>query len=380
MTEIRPGNSKAAGGPPTASSAGPAAPAPARSLPSTWALAGVCFVVAALVLAMFVRGNPAIGTLSITFVSIVLEALPFVMLGSLIGGLIEVFVSRDRITALLPRNVTAAVFVAACMGIVLPVCECAIIPVTRRLLGKGVPFSVAVAYLIAGPIVNPLVAGSTAVAYSGDPIMPAMVVTRLLCGFTIAVFVARLMDEVFPGRKALVPGAVENKLRSACDHGCGCGHEHDHAHDHEHAAPQKLSKRCMTALEHGADDFLHVSQFLIIGAFVAALSQTVISREAFLSLAETPSASIGVMMLLAVVLNLCSEADAFVAASFRTSLPAAAQMAFLVLGPMLDLKLIAMYLSFVRKRALTMMILLMVGLVFGMMLTLSRMFVGWGAL
>jgi len=103
---------------------------------------------------------------------------------------------------------------------------------------------------------------------------------------------------------------------------------------------------------------------------VAPARQSFIARQTFVDLAATPVLTIVLMMGLAVVLNLCSEADAFVAASFRTSLPLSAQMAFMVLGPMLDLKLIAMYLSFVRKRALLVMIVLMGALVFGMMLTL----------
>ena len=90
-------------------------------------------------------------------------------MGALVGGLIEVFVSRTALTRWLPRRTWQAVLLAAGMGLVLPVCECAVIPVTRRLIGKGVPFAVALAYLLAGPIVNPLVAASTAVAYAGTP-------------------------------------------------------------------------------------------------------------------------------------------------------------------------------------------------------------------
>jgi uncharacterized membrane protein YraQ (UPF0718 family) len=304
----------------------------------------------------------AVGDLSLSFVGIVLEALPFVMLGSLIGGFIEVFVSRERVTAWLPRNRTVAVFIAAGLGLLIPVCECAVIPVTRRLVRKGIPFSVAVAYLLGGPIVNPLVATSTLIAYSGDWVM---VVARLVCGFGIAVFVALLVDELFPGHKALRPGAAAEDAKGAC----GCGDDHPHAgHGHEHVS---VTGRVFHALEHAADDFLDISQFLIIGALVAGLSQSLIARPAFLALAETPAAAILVMMLLAVVLNLCSEADAFVAASFRGVLPESAQLAFMVLGPMIDLKLIAMYLSFVRKRALLVLVALVGVLVFGMALVLE---------
>ena len=107
------------------------------------------------------------------------------------------------------------------------------------------------------------------------------------------------------------------------------------------------------------------------GAFIAAVSQAVVSRETFVALAETPAGGIAAMMGLAVALNLCSEADAFVAASYRTLLPVTAQLAFLVLGPMLDLKLVAMYLSFVRKPAVLALSVLLIVFVFGMMMMLA---------
>jgi uncharacterized membrane protein YraQ (UPF0718 family) len=376
----------------------------ARARFPVWSLIAVVVAVLMAAPLLFVNGSETLRTLSVTFVSIVLEALPFVMLGSLIGGLIEVFVSRERLSSLLPRNRTLAIMAAGLLGIVFPVCECAIIPVTRRLVRKGVPFSVAVAYLIAGPIVNPLVAASTYVAYAGDWLVTF---ARLGCGFGIAVFIATVIDEWFAGQKALRPGAID----AVSEHACGPGCDHDHGSLQEGAAhstplpiregpgeratanhpaphppavpPQRgtggrnTTTAITHALEHAADDFLQVSQFLIIGAFAAAMSQSLISRQAFVNLAETPAITILLMMAMAVLLNLCSEADAFVAASFRNTLPLSAQMAFLVLGPMLDLKLIAMYLSFVRKRALLVMILLMCVLVFAMMLTLH--YFAWGS-
>lgn len=327
-----------------------------------WQTLACLFVIAAiapLVLPLKWDGLDAFG---LTFVSIVLEALPFIMLGSLLGGMIEVFLSRERVTALLPKQKTLAIFVAALLGLIIPVCECAIIPVTRRLLRKGVPFGVALAYLLAGPIVNPLVAASTVVAYFGDW---SVMITRLLCGFGIAVIVALLMDEFFPGKSALRAEEARATDHDAAPGGCG----HDHSADETERKP--LGKRLLHGVEHAADDFLYVSQFLIVGAFIAAMCQVVVDRETLVGLADSPPLAIGLMMMLAVALNLCSEADAFVAASFRSVMPIAAQMGFMVLGPMLDLKLIAMYLSFVRRRALLLLIGLLVGVVFAFMLVLQ---------
>lgn len=306
----------------------------------------------------------AVQALSISFLSIVLEALPFVMLGALLGGLLEVFVSRDTLTRLLPKNRTLAIGVAGLMGIVIPVCECAVIAVTRRLVRKGVPFSVAVGYLLAGPIVNPIVAASTWVAYPGNW---EIMVLRMLCGFCIAFFVAQIMDALFSGSRALLPSAINTEQHSH-DHEHHHDHDHDHDHAHKHGPKPNLIIRIGHALGHAADDFLQISQYLIVGAFFAGISQSLIPRAYLVELANTPEAAIASMMGLAIALNLCSEADAFVAAAYRSVMPPAAMLAFMVLGPMLDIKLIAMYLSFIRKRALIVLIILLCVSVFTLMM------------
>jgi hypothetical protein len=116
------------------------------------------FLVSALILLVSQICSGSSDGLVIVFVSIVLEAIPFMMLGSVVGGLIEVFVNRERLATMLSHNSWSTVFIAAGAGIVFPVCECAIVPVVRRLIGKGLPLGAAVAYLLGGPIVNPIVA------------------------------------------------------------------------------------------------------------------------------------------------------------------------------------------------------------------------------
>lgn len=322
---------------------------------------GWLFVVGALALLPLLRSEKQMQTFATMFVSIVLEALPFVMLGSLVGGVIEVFLSREAVSKFFTGRTSSAAFLSALMGLIFPVCECAVIPVTRRLLKKGVPFSVAIAYLLAGPIVNPLVGLSTAMAYRWDW---RVVLVRLGCGYVIAVVVALVMGRLYPGKSAVIDGALEET-----EDAHQCDHEHHH-HDHP-PKKQPFATRLRSALAHAADDFVYVGQFLIVGAFFAAFCQTVIDRSQFVDLAQSPSLAIVLMMVMAVALNLCSEADAFVAASFRGTMPLSSQMAFMVLGPMLDIKLVAMYLSFVRKRALVTFIVLICSAVFVMMMLFS---------
>ena len=133
------------------------------------------------------------------------------------------------------------------------------------------------------------------------------------------------------------------------------------------------SEKAVLALSHAAEDFFDIVRFLVIGAFIAALLQTLVPRQIFAAAVSPPVFSILLMMIMAVVLNLCSEADAFVAASFRSSpVPLSAQLGFMILGPMLDLKLILMYLNVFRIRAIAALAVFTFSAVFLGMILLER--------
>jgi uncharacterized protein len=322
------------------------------------------FLYVALMLLMLgdFRGfRDMVGDLAISFVAIIVEAMPFMLLGSLVGGFIEVFVPQEWVQRFVGTRTHAAVFIAAGLGVIFPVCECAIVPVVRRLINKGVPLSAAVAFLLGGPIVNPIVASSTWLAYRGDW---GMVITRTVCGYTIAVTVAYCMHFLFRHTKVL---AEEVPSGSMC--ACGCVN-HDHGVD---AATHTIAK-FWTAVQHACDDFFDVGRYLVMGAFVAAFARTTLGVDALRDLFSSPLPAILMMMGLAIALNLCSETDAFIAAGFRGVLPASAQMAFMVLGPMLDMKLLLMYLTLFRTRAIVALSLL----TFGMVLA-AMMFLQYGA-
>jgi len=328
------------------------------------------FLVATVTLFFAGQAMESMRTLSLIFASIVLEAVPFMLLGAVVGGLLETFVSRERIASLLPRKRWKTVLIAAGLGVIFPVCECAIVPIVRRLSRKGLPMAGAVAYLLGGPIANPIVAGSTLVAYKLEwPMMAA----RFIGGYLIAVAIGLAMDRIFRKRQAFVDDVAMPGAGAA---GCACGHDHDHQdghdgesgheqdHEHEggqtcacghhHAAPKgpRFIDKMRAAMLHAADDFLGVGHYLVIGAFIAAVAQTYIDRTVFTQIFQIPVLSILMMMALAILLNLCSEADAFIAASFRGIMPMSAQLAFLLTGPMFDLKLLLMYQGLFRKRAI----------------------------
>jgi uncharacterized membrane protein YraQ (UPF0718 family) len=311
-------------------------------------LNGIFIILAIAALALW-SGTPAFRTAAITFVAIVLEAVPFVLVGSIAGGLVEEFVSRERLSRIFPKG-KAGVLLAATLGMVMPVCECAVVPIVRRLLSKGVPPGAAVAYLLAGPIVNPVVFLSTGVAYSMNW---SVALLRLSLGYTIGAAIGLLVNAVF--------GSDPRKITLSADEGrslpmisCSCHHEHEVP---LHDCPRNFQGRLWSALVHGADDFLEAGRFFIMGAFVAAVINAVLLRPLIADCADSPASGIGSAMMLAVGLNLCSDADAFIAVSMRSVWALSAQMAFMLLGPMLDIKLLFMYRSVFRGRFTIFMII-----------------------
>lgn len=308
------------------------------------------FVVFGYGILAYAPDSTSIQTLSLVFAGIMLEAMPMMLFGALVGGLIEAFVSRERMTRLLPGHGPVTVLLAAGMGVFFPVCECVVVPVVRRLPGKGLPASAAIAYLLGGPVVNPIVATSTAFAYKFDWGVAGL---RLGFGYLIAVTVALVMGKIFDQRRLLHQGVLDevtvafvtgSDLDKNGDE-CSCGCESDFTN-------ASFRTKVVAAFRHAADDFVSVGHFLVIGAFIAALAQTYIDRKVFLDITAHPVLPSLAMMALAVLLNLCSEADAFIAASFRGLMPFQAQMAFMLVGPMFDLKLLLMYQGLFRKRAI----------------------------
>lgn len=286
------------------------------------------------------------------FTSILYEAMPYIILGAVIAGILEELLPQRFITRFLPRSRTLAILIGALLGLVFPMCECGIIPVMRRLLRKGLPLSCCVAYLLAGPIINVIVLLSTFVAFSGMKNVPDaagvsyqmgswwMLGMRAGLGFVVAVVTAHIVEWQYRkhGTRLLKPLAIPSELPSL--------EEKENGAEEKRSAWQRLSNISDTALH----DFIDITVFLILGALLAALTGMLLNEKQLAELSSSHAAlSIGLMMLLAVVLCLCSEADAFVAASFSTVRPAA-KLAFLVLGPMFDLKLYMMYTRVFRPR------------------------------
>lgn len=254
--------------------------------------------------------GPAVQTGATIFVAIIVQAMPFLVLGVLLSAGIAAFVPPSVWQKALPKNQVLAVPVAGAAGFVLPGCECASVPVAGSLMARGVAPAAALAFLLSAPAINPIVLVSTFVAFPGNP---QMMVARLL---------ASLATSIIMGWLWLRFGKAEWIRIPRRDHLIGDSNWHTFR---------------LTA----AHDFLHAGGFLVIGGLTAAIINVVIPQEWLATVAANPLLAIVGLALLAVILSICSEADAFVAASL-TQFSLTARLAFLVVGPMIDLKLISM--------------------------------------
>ncbi len=256
---------------------------------------------------------PGLRTAATVFVAVCLQALPFLVLGVVLSGALAAFVPAGVLRRLLPDRPAAAVPVAGAAGLVLPGCECASVPVARRLVGHGVPDAVALAFLLSAPAVNPVVLVSTAVAFPGEP---RMVLARFVGSLATACVTGWLWQRF--GR----PGWITPAARRAV------------------AAPRGAGRWALLA-ETARHDLVSAGGFLVVGALATAVLAVLVPAAWIESLGGQVLVAIAVMAVLAFVLALCSEADAFVAAAL-TTMPLTARLTFLVVGPAVDVKLAAL--------------------------------------
>ena len=285
---------------------------------------------------------------SYSFLSILLEGLPFLLLGTIISGLLDQFLPARLMTRLLPRNAYAGALVSGLLGVIFPMCECGIVPVIRRLMTKGLPVSNAITYMLAAPIVNPIVAVSTMAAFRGQEPLVVMLL-RLGIGFVVAVIVGFVVHNL-PLKLVLRPTALADIAQSAGGSSAPSG---------------SVGRRLWASLGVCVSDFLGMTVYFVIGAAVAATFNTAVNQEVIVPLAVNDWLATGSLMGLATVLSLCSTTDAFIAATF-TMFPTIAKLGFLVFGPMIDLKLLFIYSAVFRKRfvlALALGLFVLIGLI-----------------
>ncbi|WP_203784086.1 permease [Paractinoplanes rishiriensis] len=283
-------------------------------------------VLAALLILLVVFRGPLAGLVSgarlqtwtTVFVSVLVQAVPFLVFGVVLSAIIAVYVPRSFWARALPKKPVLAVPAASMAGVVLPGCECGSVPIAGSLIRRGVAPAAAFAFLLAAPAINPIVLTATAVAFPGRP---EMVVARGVASLIVAVLIGWLWLRLGKTEWIKLP----------------------HQPDLEGASK---AKAFWSACLH---DIMHAGGFLVVGAAAAATINVIVPEEWLQRLAENPVLSIIALAVLAVLLSICSEADAFVAASL-SQFSLTSRLVFLVVGPMIDLKLIAMQTGMFGRR------------------------------
>jgi len=271
------------------------------------------------------------------FISILIEALPFVLIGVLIAGVIQMFVTEEMVARIMPKNKVGAVLFGAVLGAIFPACECGIVPITRKLIEKGVPVFAAIPFMLTGPIINPVVLFSTYVAFGNRW---EVMIYRGSLAMIVAVLLGFILAVQFKNVKVL-----KNEL----------GAVSRSPFNNETAATVSSPKisfynKLKGTFVHAVGEFFSVGKYLVIGALIAASMQTYVKTSTLLEIGQGEVSSSLVMMGLAFILSLCSEADAFIASSFQSTFTIGSIVAFLVYGPMLDVKNVLMMLAAFKKK------------------------------
>jgi uncharacterized protein len=276
------------------------------------------------------------------FLGIFIEAVPFLTAGSIVSGFLEVFVDKRSVERFIPQRPLAAIFMGSILGFVFPVCECGVVPVTRRLYQKGMPLSVGISFLLAAPVVNPVALASTYAAFGWGP----MLIGRFALTIAIA-FVIGLIFYLAQPEEVLLPASSEMIARNF-----------DAAALPSPGGLVKPANRVWRALGIAGDDFIDMGRYLVVGSMLAAAMQTVVSQSTLLAIGSDAFLSVFGLMLLAFVLSICSTVDSFVALSFVNTFSPAAILGFLVFGPMVDIKSALMFMTVFRRRTVLYLILL----------------------
>ncbi|HFI0143736.1 TPA: permease [Streptococcus suis] len=248
------------------------------------------------------------------FLSIIIEALPFVLIGAIISGLIEVFVRPDKLVKFLPKNTFLAILFGSFLGFIFPSCECGIVPIVNRLLEKKLPSYTALPFLVTAPLINPIVLFATYTAFGNSwTVALYRVIGSMLVALVLGLVLGFLVKEPITKNHVI----------------------HSHQQD---TSDKSVWQKIGHALIHAIDEFFDTGRYLVFGSLFASLVQVYVPTAFLTSIGHSPLSAILLMMVLAFLLSLCSEADAFIGASFLSSFGLAPVIAFLVIGPMVDVK------------------------------------------
>lgn len=312
------------------------------------------------------------------FLSLLVEAIPFLLMGVLLSGALLIFVDERKLIAILPKNPFLGALAGSLLGFMFPVCECGNVPVARRLISQGAPISVAVSFLMAAPTINPVVIWATWTAFRDQP---EIAVLRIVLSLAIAIIVSMVFSSQKDLRAILQPNialtlpAAKVKAGAVPVGTFFLGEDRSQPLDFagylasnnasgNQVVTKSLPDRLNLLLDNTLAEMRELGAILVIGSAIAAVIQVWVPRDIILGLGQGPVSSIIAMMILAAIVSICSTVDAFFALSFASTFTGGSLLAFLVFGPTIDLKAIGLILTIFKKRAVIYMFLLTAQLTF----------------
>lgn len=283
--------------------------------------------------------------IAIYFTTIMLEAIPFLLLGALISAIIEEFVSEERISKMIPKNRVLGSLVGIFLGLFIPACDCAVIPIAMRLKKKKVPTNVIVSFMLASPIISPVVLLSTFFAFGETEKMllfglemPKLFVYRTIFGILVALVVGIILDIICKDSVLKEEIYEHHHHHHDHEHIHTCNHHHEGCSCSNHEKETGLIGRVKNIINIMYGDFMGIISYMAVGALLAATMQILLPISNIGGIVQNKYISTFIMMLLAFALSLCSTSDAFIARTFMNSLSKNSILAFILLGPMIDIK------------------------------------------
>ncbi|PLT31152.1 permease [Peribacillus deserti] len=275
--------------------------------------------------------NQSLLQMNTVFVSILIEAIPFILLAVVISGVIQIFVTEEMLAKIIPKNRFLSVLVTMLLGIFFPSCECGIVPLTKRLISKGVPVHAGVAFMLTAPVINPVVVMSTYAAFGNSWKM-----VGYRCGISclVSFFTSISLSFHFKG------SGLKHEIQSM-----------------PHTSKASFKSKFDDMIGHSIEEFFSVGKFVIMGALIAAAMQTFIKTSTLVEIGHGKVGAVLLMMVLAFILSVCSSADAFIASSFRSTFSTGSIVAFLVFGPIFDIKNLLMLMGTFKKKFVYMLLM-----------------------
>lgn len=269
-----------------------------------------------------------IQTFKTMLISIVLEALPYILIGVFVSSLMQLFVSEKWISRFCPQNPVLGILFACLLGIIFPICECGMIPIVRRLMVMGMPLYIGVVFILVGPTVNPVVYAST---YQAFRLQPEILYSRMGLALVVGFIIGLIIYTFRSGNSLKYTKVIPQSSQS------------DSTHKH-------TGNKFLSMMDHAANEFFDMGKYLIIGSILTAAIQSFVPRDFLVQLGQGEVGSHLFMMAFAFILSICSTSDAFVASSFLHTFSASSIVSFLVFGAMVDFKSTLMLLSVFTKR------------------------------